>query len=925
MSHLTFSRRLSLGVTLIVTTLVILAIVTYTAAHRTKIDMLNLTDEHLPSLIKGQQVINEANTIARSLRNMQIIGFSSAEDKIKALEEWNRVLESRAKIKVLIEELEQQAKRSGDQDALKIIGNIKEKRAAFIEVQNKYKAMFDANDIVGSRLFVMGLLRDSFNVYRDAVLSMSQQEQDIALKSANELKNAAQSTQNQILIAAIVGGLLALAIAVLLLRRVRQQLGGELEFLQQIVQRIASGDLSQDILLLGSDSTSMLAQVNTLQLALRTAAKMAAENIRIKIALDSVSTSVMIADAERNIIYCNRSVNRLLATAEADIRKEIPQFSARNIIGANVDGFHTNPTHQRSMLERLTTEHRTSIVVGGRTFALIVNPVMNEKNACEGYVVEWLDRTEALAFERREKIQADENARILGALESTSTNVMLADENRVIVYMNKAVVTMLSAVQNDLRKALPHFDVGQLIGTSIDSFHKNPSHQSNLLANLTSTYRSQISIAGKTFLLIASPVFAKDGKRLGSVVEWLERTQEVAVELEVSNLVDAAVSGDFTQRIDPAGKAGFMLKLAEGMNQLVKSNEAGLSDIARVLGALAQGDLTQQITADYRGLLGQLKTDCNITTERLAEIVSQIKEAATTISVASQEIAAGNSNLSSRTEQQAASLEETASSMEELTSTVKQNAENARQANQLAIGASDIAVKGGEVVGRVVSTMADINASAKKIVDIISVIDGIAFQTNILALNAAVEAARAGEQGRGFAVVAAEVRNLAQRSAGAAKEIKTLIGDSVLKVETGSKLVNQAGATMQDVVGAVRRVTDIMSEISAASNEQSAGIEQVNQAITQMDENTQQNAALVEEAAAAAESLEDQANNLTQTVGIFKLLGHPASRATPVRHSPSAPKARMKAAAKPIAKPTAEPVSRSIPQLGTDHGDWEEF
>jgi methyl-accepting chemotaxis protein len=355
------------------------------------------------------------------------------------------------------------------------------------------------------------------------------------------------------------------------------------------------------------------------------------------------------------------------------------------------------------------------------------------------------------------------------------------------------------------------------------------------------------------------------------------------------------------------------------MNQLVASNEAGLNDVARVLGALAQGDLTQQITADYRGLLGQLKDDCNTTTARLAEIVTNIKEAASTINVASQEIAAGNSNLSSRTEQQAASLEETASSMEELTSTVKQNAENARQANQLAIGASDIAVKGGDVVGQVVSTMADINDSAKKIVDIISVIDGIAFQTNILALNAAVEAARAGEQGRGFAVVASEVRNLAQRSAGAAKEIKTLIGDSVLKVEAGSKLVDQAGNTMQDVVGAVRRVTDIMSEISAASSEQSAGIEQVNQAITTMDENTQQNAALVEEAAAAAESLEDQANNLTQTVGIFKLVaGQQVSRSAVARVA--APKV---GASRPPAKQA--PAGRSIPKLGSDDGDWEEF
>jgi methyl-accepting chemotaxis protein len=237
------------------------------------------------------------------------------------------------------------------------------------------------------------------------------------------------------------------------------------------------------------------------------------------------------------------------------------------------------------------------------------------------------------------------------------------------------------------------------------------------------------------------------------------------------------------------------------------------------------------------------------------------------------EIASGNLDLSSRTEEQASSLEETASSMEELTSTVKQNADNARQANQLAVSASEVAGKGGMVVAQVVDTMGSINESSQKIVDIISVIDGIAFQTNILALNAAVEAARAGEQGRGFAVVAAEVRTLAQRSAGAVKEIKSLIDDSVEKVDAGARLVNQAGATMDDIVESIRRVTDIISEITAASQEQTAGIEQINQAITQMDQVTQQNASLVEEAAAAAEAMQNQAGRLTQAVGAFKLDG----------------------------------------------------
>ena len=296
-----------------------------------------------------------------------------------------------------------------------------------------------------------------------------------------------------------------------------------------------------------------------------------------------------------------------------------------------------------------------------------------------------------------------------------------------------------------------------------------------------------------------------------------------------------------------------------------------LAQAVKVAQSVADGDLAADIHAVSNDETGQLMRALKAMNDSLLKIVREVRLGTDTIATASTQIASGNLDLSSRTEEQASSLEETASAMEELTSTVKQNADNARQANQLAVSASAVAQEGGAVVGQVVATMGSINDSSKKIVDIISVIDGIAFQTNILALNAAVEAARAGEQGRGFAVVASEVRSLAQRSAAAAKEIKVLIDDSVEKVTSGSKLVEQAGSTMAEVVGSVRRVTDIVGEISAASQEQSTGIEEVNRAITQMDEVTQQNAALVEEAAAAAQSLQDQAGKLAQVVSVFKL------------------------------------------------------
>ena len=349
-----------------------------------------------------------------------------------------------------------------------------------------------------------------------------------------------------------------------------------------------------------------------------------------------------------------------------------------------------------------------------------------------------------------------------------------------------------------------------------------------------------------------------------------------------------------------------------------------IRDAVSVAETVASGDLTRTIEAHSKDETGALLRALRHMNDSLVGIVSQVRGGTDTIATASREISAGNLDLSARTEQQAGALEETAASMEELTTTVRQNADNARQANQLAIAASEVATQGGAVVGEVITTMSAINDSSQRIADIIGVIDGIAFQTNILALNAAVEAARAGEQGRGFAVVASEVRNLAQRSAAAAKEIKELITASVANVDAGTKLVDQAGSTMEQVVGSIRRVTDIMAEITSASQEQTGGIEQVNSAIAQMDQVTQQNAALVEEAAAAASSMQDQAAKLAEVVSVFKLdrahdLALPAApaKAAPVR--PALPRAAAPAVKAASAKPARKPAKQPV------EADWEEF
>ena len=391
-----------------------------------------------------------------------------------------------------------------------------------------------------------------------------------------------------------------------------------------------------------------------------------------------------------------------------------------------------------------------------------------------------------------------------------------------------------------------------------------------------------------------------------------------AINNEIKRLAHAAAAGDFSQRGNADQFEHDFRDMVGGVNSLMETTEDNLGHLSQLLQAVAQGDLTHRMEGDFHGVFARMRDDGNATVDQLSSIVSRIQAASGSISLSASEIATGNDDLSRRTEQQAANLEETAASMEELTSTVRQNAEHARQADQLARGAAEVAAQGGNVVGQVVSTMSSIEQSSQRIADIISVIDGIAFQTNILALNAAVEAARAGDQGRGFAVVASEVRTLAQRSAAAAKEIKGLIDDSVGKVGEGSALVRRAGDTMDEIVASVQRVTTIMADISAASQEQSTGIEQVNQTVMQMDETTQQNAALVEEATAAARSMEDQARQLTDAVAQFRLAGSVSASLAKVAASPGAAPPRGRPALRAIPKPSSR-----APVASTD--DWQEF
>ncbi len=412
-----------------------------------------------------------------------------------------------------------------------------------------------------------------------------------------------------------------------------------------------------------------------------------------------------------------------------------------------------------------------------------------------------------------------------------------------------------------------------LTGLNFDRLHSLEAMRSASLMTAGEPITARMGIGGHTIELTASPVFDEAGDRLGSVVEWLNLTDRVAVEREIAGIVHSAGEGDFSKRLTEADKQGFMADLARGMNEVLDVVDNGLSQTVRVISALAEGDLTERMQGGHKGAFATLKEDVDRMANQMEAMLGRIAGVSNAVHIATNDISSGIADLSMRTEHQASSLEETTASMEELSATVRQNADNAQEANQVASAAREAAVNGGEVTGRAVNAMVTIEESSKRITEIVGVIQEIAFQTNLLALNASVEAARAGEAGRGFSVVANEVRALAQRAASASKDIKELITNSDGQVQEGVRLVNEAGTALEEIVTSVRKVADYVSDIASASQEQTSGIDQVSGAISGMDEMTQQNAALVEETTAALHSAREQVDDLMSAVGAFRTTG----------------------------------------------------
>lgn len=661
-------------------------------------------------------------------------------------------------------------------------------------------------------------------------------EHTLAQDYMNQVAQIAEQTTQAFIVTTIVIGLILLTVIALVMR-VLNDITQPLNQAVVISETIAAGTLTTEIVLSRSDEIGQLLQAlarmqTQLYNRIQAEQQISEEALRINQALNKITTNVLITDKNHHVIYLNHSASQLFKTHESTLRRFVPQFSVEQLRGNSIECFFHHGHCSQPWRPHLNSRQRTQISFAELVLDLTVNPIINAAGERLGEVIEWHNRSAECVTEQqvsqimRAAAQGDFSQRLTLADKSSFFHSLGEMLNKILINNQKLIEEL-----QHVFAAISHGDLSQVITQDYAGALETLKHDVNAT--------------------------------VAKLIEVMTAIQTAA---------DAASEGDFSLRIPLIEQAGFFKTLALSLNQTLEANQHIVQELDQVFAAIAQGDLTEVITHDYRGSLAQLKQNVNISINQLTQVITAVKEAADTVNTAASEIAQGNTYLSQRTEQQATFLEETAASMEEMTKIVQQNAENVRQATELTHQATQRAQQGKQVVDTAITAMTEITESSRQVSDIIGLIDEFAFQTNLLALNAAVEAARAGEQGRGFAVVATEVRHLAQRSAAAAKEIKTLIRNNLNKITQGTEWVTQSGVTLEDIVTEVKKVNNFIAEIAAAGREQATGIQQVNQAIGQMEHMTQQNASLVQQAAVASATMKEEALKLKEYVTFFNTI-----------------------------------------------------